>query len=252
MVLDAILKIKNTMDPTLTFRRSCREGICGSCSMNIGGQNTLACLCTLPEAVTDDGMVRIYPLPQLPVIKDLVGDLTRFYDHHRYVEPWLHLTPEQEGKEKELYQSEEDRKKLDGLYECILCACCSTSCPSFWWHGDEDYLGPAAILQAYRWIADSREDMAAKVERYQKLMASHQMVFACHGILNCTLACPKHLSPARAISNVQELILTNKERLEDVKTEEVFALTFMGYKTPILYEDAEKIKEKNGLMGIGN
>jgi len=218
--------------------------------MNIGGQNTLACLCTLPEAVTDDGMVRIYPLPQLPVIKDLVGDLTRFYDHHRYVEPWLHLTPEQEKKKTEILQSEEDRKKLDGLYECILCACCSTSCPSFWWHGDEDYLGPAVILQAYRWIADSREDMAAKIHRYQKLTASHQMIFACHGILNCTLACPKHLSPARAISAVQDLILTNKEAIEQVKTSDQYSLSLYGYKTPILFNKAEEIKEQNGLMGI--
>merc|ERR1712233_92291 len=135
MILDVLIKIKNTMDPTLTFRRSCREGICGSCAMNIGGTNTLACLCTLEEALTPDGKIRIYPLPHQTPIKDLVPDMTRFYEHHKSVEPWLHLTPEQEQSKTETLQSVEDRAKLDVLYECVLCACCPTSCPSYWWHG---------------------------------------------------------------------------------------------------------------------
>ena len=152
MVLDALIKIKNEIDQTLTFRRSCREGICGSCAMNIDGANTLACTKGIDEVKGD---VKIYPLPHMPVIKDLVPDLTNFYAQHAFIEPWLQTkspTPEKEWR-----QSHEDREKLDGLYECILCACCSTSCPSYWWNGDR-YLGPAALLQAYRWLIDSRDE----------------------------------------------------------------------------------------------
>ncbi|KAB2845902.1 MAG: succinate dehydrogenase iron-sulfur subunit, partial [Hyphomicrobiaceae bacterium] len=152
MVLDALIKIKNEIDPTLAFRRSCREGICGSCSMNIDGTNTLACL-KLTEDVK--GAVTIYPLPHMPVVKDLVPDLSNFYAQHRSVEPWLKTaSPE---PQVEWAQSKEQREKLDGLYECILCACCSTSCPSYWWNS-ERYLGPAVLLQAYRWVIDSRDE----------------------------------------------------------------------------------------------
>ena len=148
MVLDALIKIKNEIDPTLTFRRSCREGICGSCAMNIDGSNTLACT----KAIGDCGKkeVPIYPLPHMPVVKDLVPDLTHFYAQYASIKPWLR-TQSAAPASGERLQSKEDRAKLDGLYECILCACCSTSCPSYWWNGDR-YLGPAVLLQAYRWI----------------------------------------------------------------------------------------------------
>ncbi len=149
MVLDGLIWIKNTIDPTLTFRRSCREGICGSCAMNIDGTNTLACLKSMDDVRASS--VKIYPLPHMPVVKDLVPDLTQFYAQHASIEPWLHTqTP---APEREWPQSRDDREKLDGLYECILCACCSTSCPSYWWNGDR-YLGPAVLLQAYRWLID--------------------------------------------------------------------------------------------------
>ena len=150
MVLDALLWIKNRIDPTLTLRRSCREGICGSCAMNIDGANTLACTKGMDEV---KGAVKVYPLPHMQVVKDLVPDLTNFYAQHASIEPWLKtVSPE---PAKEWLQSHEDRQKLDGLYECILCACCSTSCPSYWWNGDR-YLGPATLLQAYRWLIDSQ------------------------------------------------------------------------------------------------
>eukprot|EP01096_Ripella_sp_DP13-Kostka_P005954 TRINITY_DN2091_c0_g1_i1.p1 TRINITY_DN2091_c0_g1~~TRINITY_DN2091_c0_g1_i1.p1 ORF type:complete len:298 (+),score=124.14 TRINITY_DN2091_c0_g1_i1:75-968(+) len=212
MILDALLKIKNTIDPTLSFRRSCREGICGSCAMNIGGTNTLACLCTMDKVITGPNQtIRIYPLPHQPVVRDLVPDLSAFYRHHKFVEPWLHLTPEQEAQPREMLQSPEDRKKLDGLYECILCACCSTSCPSYWWHGQEDYLGPAVLLQMFRWVSDSRDQ--AKSQRLALLEHSHHTIFACHSILNCTLACPKHLNPARAIAKLKNMMLTERVKV---------------------------------------
>ncbi|KAK3874837.1 hypothetical protein Pcinc_020258 [Petrolisthes cinctipes] len=206
MVLDALLKIKNDLDPTLTFRRSCREGICGSCSMNIGGVNTLACLSKIdpsPGKVT-----RIYPLPHMYVIKDLVPDMTQFYQQYKSIKPWLR-TKEQEGEqgkeqvgEKQHLQSVDDRKKLDGLYECILCACCSTSCPSYWWNGDK-YLGPAVLMQAYRWIIDSRDDTHA--DRLDRLRDPFS-VYRCHTIMNCTKTCPKGLNPGRAIAEVKKLL----------------------------------------------
>jgi succinate dehydrogenase / fumarate reductase, iron-sulfur subunit len=156
MVLDALLYIKNTIDPTLAFRRSCREGVCGSCAMNIGGRNTLAC--THGHADTPGKAVQIAPLPSQPVVKDLIPDLTLFYAQYASIEPWLHtVTPEPQTEWK---QSPEDRSKLDGLYECILCACCSTSCPSYWWNGDK-YLGPATLLHAYRWLIDSRDEASS-------------------------------------------------------------------------------------------
>merc|ERR1712025_694133 len=161
MMLDALIKVKNELDPTLTFRRSCREGICGSCAMNIDGTNTLACLCKISEAST----VKIYPLPHMYVLKDLVPDMSNFYEQHKAVQPFLQTKP---GTDMtvENYQSKEDRAKLDGLHECVLCACCSTSCPSYWWHPDE-YLGPSILMQAYRWVIDSRDQYSE--ERLEEL-----------------------------------------------------------------------------------
>lgn len=198
MVLDALIKIKNEMDSTLTFRRSCREGICGSCAMNIDGTNTLACT----KAIEDvKGAVAIYPLPQMQVVKDLVPDLTNFYAQHASIEPYLKTdTP---APEKEWKQSHEDRAKLDGLYECILCACCSTACPSYWWNQDR-YLGPAALLQAYRWLADSRDE--AKGERLDNLEDPFRL-YRCHTIMNCAKACPKGLSPAKAIAEIKKMMV---------------------------------------------
>ncbi len=201
MVLDALIKIKNEQDATLTFRRSCREGICGSCSMNIDGTNTLACLKACSEV---KGAVRIYPLPHMPVVKDLVPDLTRFYAQHRLVEPWLKTTtptPQAEWK-----QSHDDRARLDGLYECILCACCSTSCPSYWWNGDR-YLGPAALLQAYRWLIDSRDEFTG--DRLDNLEDPFRL-YRCHTIMNCTKACPKGLNPAKAIAEIKKMMVERR------------------------------------------
>jgi len=194
MVLDALIKIKNEVDSTLTFRRSCREGICGSCAMNIGGLNTLAC-----TRACDDlkGDVKIYPLPHMPVVKDLVPDLTNFYAQYASIEPWLKtVTP---TPQKEWRQSHEDREKLDGLYECILCACCSTSCPSYWWNS-ERFLGPAALLQATRWITDSRDE--ATGERLDNLEDPFRL-YRCHTIMNCAKACPKGLNPSEAIAELK-------------------------------------------------
>ena len=199
MVLDALIKIKNEIDPTLTFRRSCREGICGSCSMNIDGRNTLACT----KAIEDiKGEVRIYPLPHMPVVKDLVPDMTDFYAQYASIQPWLKTdTPAPSGRER--LQSPEDRKKLDGLYECILCASCSTACPSYWWNGDR-YLGPAVLLQAYRWIVDSRDE--ATGERLDQLEDPFRL-YRCHTIMNCTDTCPKGLNPAQAIGEIKKLMV---------------------------------------------
>ncbi len=201
MVLDALIKIKNEQDPTLSFRRSCREGICGSCSMNIDGTNTLACLKACDEV---KGEVKIYPLPHMPVIKDLVPDLSRFYAQLTSIEPWLKTdtpTPQTEWK-----QSKQDREKLDGLYECILCACCSTSCPSYWWNGDR-YLGPAVLLQAYRWLIDSRDE--ATGDRLDNLEDPFRL-YRCHTIMNCAKACPKNLSPAKAIAEIKKMMVERR------------------------------------------
>ena len=195
MVLDAIIKIKNEIDPSLTFRRSCREGICGSCAMNIDGTNTLACTKGVDEI---EGEVKIYPLPHMPVIKDLVPDLSNFIAQLRSIEPWLQT--DTAVPEKEWKQSREDRKKLDGLYECILCACCSTSCPSYWWNSDR-YLGPAVLLQAYRWIVDSRDEATGK--RLDNVEDPYRL-YRCHTIMNCAKACPKGLSPAKAIAEIKK------------------------------------------------
>ncbi len=199
MVLDALIYIKNDIDPTLTFRRSCREGICGSCAMNIGGTNTLACTRGINELKGDIG---IYPLPHMQVRKDLVPDLTHFYAQYASIKPWMQTqTPPPPDSER--LQSKEDREKIDGLYECILCACCSTSCPSYWWNSDR-YLGPAILLQAYRWIIDSRDENTG--ERLDELEDPFRL-YRCHTIMNCTNTCPKGLNPAKSIAEIKKLLV---------------------------------------------
>ncbi|HLJ63835.1 MAG TPA: succinate dehydrogenase iron-sulfur subunit [Stellaceae bacterium] len=202
MVLDALIKIKNEIDGTLTFRRSCREGICGSCSMNIDGANTLACLKSIDEV---KGEVRIYPLPHMEVVKDLVPDLTHAYAQYRSIEPWLQ-TSSASPPDRERRQSEAERERLDGLWECILCFCCSTSCPSYWWSGDR-YLGPAILLQAYRWLADSRDEHAG--ERLDHLEDPFRL-YRCHTIMNCTRTCPKGLNPAKAIAEIKKMMVARR------------------------------------------
>jgi succinate dehydrogenase / fumarate reductase iron-sulfur subunit len=201
MVLDAIIKIKNEIDPSLTFRRSCREGVCGSCAMNIQGTNTLACTKAIEEC---DGDVRIYPLPHMEVIKDLVPDLTQAFAQLRLIEPWLKSdTP---PPDRERLQTPEDRAKLDGMWECILCFCCTTSCPSYWWNGDR-YLGPAVLLQAYRWIADTRDERTG--DRLDALEDPFRL-YRCHTIMNCTRTCPKGLNPAKAIGEIKKLMVERR------------------------------------------
>jgi succinate dehydrogenase / fumarate reductase iron-sulfur subunit len=198
MVLDALIKIKNEIDPTLTFRRSCREGICGSCSMNLNGRNGLACTTSMEDL---KGEIRITPLPHMEVVKDLVPDFTQFYAQYASIRPWLQaVSPPPGGKER--LQSPEQRAQLDGLYECILCACCSSSCPSYWWNSDK-YLGPAILLQAYRWLADSRDEMTG--ERLDDLEDPFRL-YRCHTIMNCATACPKGLNPAKAIAETKKLL----------------------------------------------
>jgi len=201
MVLDALIKIKNEMDSTLTFRRSCREGVCGSCAFNIDGVNTLAC--TKPiRSIRGD--VKVYPLPHMPVVKDLVPDLSVPYAQYASIEPWLKTdTP---APTSERLQSIEERRQLDGMWECILCFCCQTSCPSYWWNGDR-YLGPAILLQAYRWIADTRDE--AKGERLDNVDDPFRL-YRCHTIMNCTNTCPKHLNPGKAIADIKTLLLQRR------------------------------------------
>ncbi|AET41680.1 succinate dehydrogenase iron-sulfur protein subunit SDH2 Ecym_8411 [Eremothecium cymbalariae DBVPG len=202
MVLDALIKIKNEQDSTLTFRRSCREGICGSCAMNINGRNTLACLCKIDQDERKN--LKVYPLPHMYVVKDLVPDLTNFYKQYKSVQPYLQRTAKPaDGKEN--LQSIDDRKKLDGLYECILCACCSTACPSYWWN-NEQYLGPAVLMQAYRWIIDSRDEATAK---RKDMLQNSMSVYRCHTIMNCTKTCPKGLNPGRAIAEIKKALATS-------------------------------------------
>ena len=201
MVLDGLIKIKNDMDPTLTFRRSCREGVCGSCAMNIDGTNTLACTKDMCDIKGD---VKVYPLPHMDVVKDLVPDLSKAYAQYASVEPWLKTdTP---APDKERLQSPEERAKLDGLWECILCFCCTTSCPSYWWNSDR-YLGPAVLLQAYRWIADSRDEKTG--DRLDNLEDPFRL-YRCHTIMNCTNTCPKSLNPAKAIAETKKLMLERR------------------------------------------
>jgi succinate dehydrogenase / fumarate reductase iron-sulfur subunit len=202
MVLDGLLWIKNNIDPTLTLRRSCREGICGSCAMNIDGHNWLACTKGMDEIAGK--AVTVYPLPHMPVVKDLVPDMSTFYAQHRSIEPWLKTTTP--PPQTEWLQSRPDREKLDGLYECILCACCSTSCPSYWWNG-EKYLGPAILLQAYRWLIDSRDE--AREERLDNLEDPFKL-YRCHTIMNCSKTCPKGLNPAKAIAETKKLMVERR------------------------------------------
>ena len=202
MVLDALIKIKNEVDPTLTFRRSCREGICGSCAMNIDGTNTLACT----KGIDDCGKseVPIYPLPHMPVVKDLGPDLTHVYAQYASIKPWLRTQSAPPAGER--LQSKQDRERLDGLYECILCFCCSTSCPSYWWNGDR-YLGPAVLLQAHRWIVDSRdEDTGARLDELEDPFK----LYRCHTIMNCARTCPKGLNPGKAIAEIKQLMMARR------------------------------------------
>jgi succinate dehydrogenase / fumarate reductase iron-sulfur subunit len=199
MVLDALIKIKNEVDQTLTFRRSCREGICGSCAMNIDGTNTLACTKYIDDAKGD---VNIYPLPHMSVVKDLVPDLNNAYAQLASIQPWMKSeTPPPPDRER--LQTPEERRKLDGLYECILCFSCATSCPSYWWNSDR-YLGPAILLQAYRWIVDSRDEHTG--ERLDALEDPFRL-YRCHTIMNCSKTCPKGLNPAQAIAEIKKLLV---------------------------------------------
>lgn len=219
MVLDALIKIKNEQDPTLAFRRSCREGICGSCAMNINGSNTLACLCSIEElkkggkssttttTATAPTTTKIYPLPHMYVIKDLVPDMSNFYEQYKSIEPWLQPAVPKQANQAEYLQSRQDRAKLDGMYECILCACCSTSCPSYWWNAST-YLGPAVLLQAYRWMQDSRDGKTA--ERLAQV-DDPMKLYRCHTIMNCTKVCPKHLNPGKAIARIKQQLAHNKQ-----------------------------------------
>jgi succinate dehydrogenase / fumarate reductase iron-sulfur subunit len=202
MVLDALIQIKGAVDSTLTFRRSCREGICGSCAMNINGINRLACTTAMEDL---KGEIRIYPLPHMPVIKDLVPDLTDFYAQYAAVEPWLKTrTPAPPDGER--LQSKEEQERIDRPAACILCACCSTACPSYWWNSDR-FLGPAALLAAYRWIVDSRDE--ATGERLDQLEDPFRL-YRCHTIMNCTDVCPKDLTPARWIAEIKKMLLARR------------------------------------------
>lgn len=198
LILVYRIKIKNELDSTLTFRRSCREGICGSCSMNIDGKNTLACL----EHISEDTVTAIYPLPHMHVVKDLVPDLNNFYDQYASIKPWLQRkTPAKVGKEN--LQSKAERARLDGMYECILCACCSSACPSYWWNSDK-YLGPAVLQQAFRWIDDSRDEYTQ--ERLEQMDDTFKL-FRCHTIMNCSKTCPKGLNPGKAIAKIKNRVI---------------------------------------------
>jgi succinate dehydrogenase / fumarate reductase iron-sulfur subunit len=202
MILDALIQIKNEIDTTLTFRRSCREGVCGSCAMNIDGVNTLACLKPISEVKND---IKIYPLPHMRVVKDLVPDLSNAYKQLESIKPWLQRDEEKPSKNQgEQIQNPKDRAKLDGKWECVLCFCCTTSCPSYWWNSEE-YLGPAVLLQASRWINDSRDEK--RKERLEKINDSMKL-YRCHSIMNCTRSCPKGLNPAKAIADIKKAIVT--------------------------------------------
>jgi succinate dehydrogenase / fumarate reductase iron-sulfur subunit len=203
MVLDAVLKIKNEIDTTLAFRRSCREGVCGSCAMNVNGKNTLVCI----KAIEDyEGTIKIFPLPHMDVVKDLVADMTNFFAQYASIKPWIETqTPAPADRER--LQSKEERKKLDGLYECVLCACCSTSCPSYWWNSDK-YLGPAVLLQASRWLEDSRDENAG--ERLDELEDPYKL-YRCHTIMSCTDTCPKGLNPAKAIADIKKMMVIRQQ-----------------------------------------
>lgn len=201
MVLD-VLELLKAQDTTLVFRRSCREGVCGSDGINMNGKNGLACVTPLSECVKKNKLV-LRPLPGLPVIRDLVIDMSQFYAQYEKIQPYLLNDSSPPAIER--LQSIEEREKLDGLYECILCACCSTSCPSFWWNPDK-FIGPAGLLQAYRFLADSRD--TATEERLSQLDDPFS-VFRCHGIQNCVSVCPKNLNPTRAIGHIRNMLLSS-------------------------------------------
>ena len=199
MVLDALILLKE-QDPTLSFRRSCREGVCGSDGLNMNGKNGLACITPLSAVKANKIVLR--PLPGLPVVRDLIIDMTQFYNQYEKIKPYL-INDGKEQPAREHLQSIEDRDKLDGLYECILCACCSTSCPSFWWNPDK-FIGPAGLLHAYRFLIDSRD--TATEERLDGLQDAYS-VFRCHGIMNCVDVCPKGLNPTKAIGHIKSMLL---------------------------------------------
>ena len=201
MILDALIYIKQQLDSTLVFRRSCREGICGSCSMNINGINTLACL----KPFENKKFITIYPLSHMYIIKDLVPDFTNFYSQYKSIKPWLTSKNLSLKNSTENLQTKKDRLELDGLYECILCACCSSSCPSYWWNQDK-YLGPAILLQAYRWLIDSRD---SKTESRLKFLNNRMRLFKCHSIMNCSKTCPKFLNTGKSISFIKQSVLFN-------------------------------------------
>ncbi len=199
MVLDALIALKE-QDATLSFRRSCREGVCGSDGVNMNGKNGLACITPLSALKSSKIVVR--PLPGLPVVRDLVVDMTQFYTQYEKIKPFL-INDGNQPPAREFLQAPEEREKLDGLYECILCACCSTSCPSFWWNPDK-FIGPAGLLHAYRFLADSRD--TATEERLNDLDDAFS-VFRCHGIMNCVSVCPKGLNPTKAIGHIKSMLL---------------------------------------------
>ena len=211
MVLDLLHLLKED-DSSISFRRSCREGVCGSDGMNINGKNGLACITPLSEALKGNKL-ELRPLPGLPVIRDLIVDMTQFYNQYEKIKPFLQSDLD-EPTDQERLQSPEERNKLDGLYECILCACCSTSCPSFWWNPDK-FVGPAALLQAYRFLADSRD--TKKQERLAEL-GDPFSVYRCHGIMNCVNVCPKGLNPNKAIGEIKSMLLdvTGREKIKVV------------------------------------
>jgi len=200
MVLDALILLKE-QDPTLSFRRSCREGVCGSDGLNMNGKNGLACITPLSELKANKIVLR--PLPGLPVVRDLIIDMSQFYQQYEKIKPYL-INDTKEQPAREYLQSPEEREKLDGLYECILCACCSTSCPSFWWNPDK-FIGPAGLLHAYRFLADTRD--TATEERLSNLQDAYS-VFRCHGIMNCVDVCPKGLNPTKAIGHIKSMLLS--------------------------------------------
>lgn len=206
MYLDALLKIKEEYDPSLSIRRSCREGICGSCSMNCNGLHSLACIRPIDTDLEKPSIIT--PLGHMFVLKDLVVDMTNFYTQYKQIEPYLRRKNVKNENEKEYYQSQEDRKKLDGLYECVLCACCTTSCPSYWWHPDR-YLGPAVLMQAYRWIVDSRDEYTD--ERLEQLTEDIKLD-DCQNIGMCSVTCPKGLDPRSALQDLIRLVKDFKER----------------------------------------
>ena len=206
MILDALIKIKDEIDPTLSFRRSCREGICGSCSMNVDGRHHLACLCAIPKGNNEKSVVS--PLMFMFVLKDLVVDMSHFYAQYKSIEPFLKRKTEKENPDEEYYQSLEDRKLLDGLYECVLCACCSSTCPSYWWH-PQDYLGPAVLMQAYRWVIDSRDEYT---DERLEMLGGDMKLGECYQIGLCSLTCPKGLNPRAALKHLKELYAEYDER----------------------------------------